>query len=456
MKKNKSSQLHNDLTKGNVAKKLVIYSLPFLISTFAQAFLSLVDLLIIGINGKDAAIAGVGVGGQLYILIISLIIGLSLGSSIIISQHYGAGKREEMQKTIDNVFSLFIVISIVITALVIIFINPILNSIKTPTEAFLFARLYILISAIGIPFTFVFNGLISIIRGMGDSKHPMYIIVISVILNTILNLLFVFTFNFGVVGIASATVISQIMSVIISIIFIKRKKALFAVKLFKLSFDKCEIKQILKIGIPTAIQNSVATLSFFIIANFVNRIGGNDAVYTSSASAIVAKYNSFAILPSRAFSMAISAMVAQNVGKSAFNRVKKTFALGFLLTMIFGVIFAGITLMFSTGIFIVFNCSGKVIDYGLPFLKILSVDYLILPLATSLYGIVNGYGKTYITMIASILTSLVLRVPLAYILGISMNLGLLGIGLAMPISTLFSAIFIGLIVLAKRKQLRLR
>lgn len=437
---------YDDLTRGPITKKLASYSLPYLLTTLSQALVHIIDLVVIGWKGSDASISGVGIGSQLYILILSLAIGLGMGATVIVGQNYDKGKQN-LQKLACNIFSIFLAIALLLAILVAIFHNPILRLLQTPNAAFSAARLYTLISIAGIPFAFIFNGQISLLRGVGNSKHPMYIAIIALAINAGLDVLGVFVFDLKEIGIALASVISQIVSVVVASIIIKKGN----IGGGKLTFclDKDKAKSILAVAIPGAIQNSVAALSFLLVTGFVNSIG--DAVYASAAGVIVSKYNNFAILPARALSMAISAMIAQNVGREVYHRAKKTFISGTLITFAFGLFFALVTLFFSRGIFTLFNCEERTIEMGIPYLRILSVDYLALPIATSLYGLVNGYGKTNITMITAILTSLVLRVPLAYIFGISLDMGLFGIGLAMPISTIFSAVFIAIIVLAKRK-----
>lgn len=444
---------YQDLTQGKVAKRLILYSLPYLITTLCQAFANITDLMIIGIKGEDASISGVGTGAQLYILILALAIGLGLGGTVVVGQNYGKGKKD-IQKLTDNMFFIFLAVAIFITVVVTALHNPLLRLLRTPQEAFPAARVFTLLSAAGIPFLFIFNGQIAILRGAGDSKRPMYIAVIALAVNAALDALFVLVLNLKEAGVALASVISHALSTVIAHLFIK--KSGISIKPFSFSPDKEEIKKIMAVAIPGAIQNSVAALSFLLITGFVNSIGKGEAVYASAAGIIVTKYNNFAILPSRALSMAISAMIAQNVGKGEYKRVKKTFIYGSLITFAFGIVFAAFTLIAGKGIFAMFNCDGRTLRMGLPYLRVLSIDYLILPFATSLYGLVNGYGKTNITMLTAILTSLVLRVPLAYLLGIYFDLGLFGIGCAMPISTLFSALFIAITVLAKRKSFKLK
>jgi len=443
-----------NLTKGPVARSLILYSLPFLVTTICQSLVNIVDLIVISAKGKDAAVSGVGIGAQLYILILSIAIGLGLGASIVIGQHYGKGSKD-LQRTASNILILFLAIALAITLVVLLLHAPILRLLKTPSSAFSAAKNYTLLSAIGIPFTFLFNSLIAMLRGVGDSKHPMYIALITFGANAVFDIFLVFVLGAQEAGIALAHIFAQILGSVIAILFIKSKKSILEIKLLPLSVDKERIKEVLKVAVPGAIQNSVAALSFLLVTGFINSVSVSHALFASAAGVIVNKYNNFAVLPARSLSIAISAMVAQNVGKQEYDRVRKTFFAGLLLTLAFGAVFAAITLIFCKKIFALFNCSAQTMLLGTPYLRILSIDYILLPFATALYGLVNGYGKTSITMITAILTSLALRVPLAYLLGIYLEMGLAGIGLAMPISTLFSALFTGAIVLFKKKELHL-
>ena len=439
-----------DLTQGNGAGRLLEFSMPVLLSTVVQAVIKLSDLLVISIfAGDSTSVAGVGISAQISYLIINAIVGLTAGASILISQHFGAKDYHNMQNTINTMFSLLVIFALVISAVFFFTASPIIRALQTPQEAFSEARIYLQITMLGSIFIFIYNGISAVLRGMGDSIRPLIFVGISAVINIALDIFAVVVLNMTALGVALATIISQLISAVISGIYLYRKKRKLNIKGFRFSLDKAKIKEILKIGIPTSIQNTIASLSFLALTYIINITFQNNSVYALSAASIVFKINSFAVLPVRSMNTTISAMVGQNKGANDEKRMLSTFKYGLLFSVIFGIIFFIVTFFFAENIFNLFRLDNRTIEYGSPYIKSLVYDYLVLPFAVSQYGLVDGMGKTKVSMWINTISSIFIRVPSAFLFANVFGMGMTGIGLAIPLSSLVSVVIMFLFIRKK-------
>lgn len=439
-----------DLTNGNVRKKLLNFCLPFLGSTVIQAAINLVDLLVVSLfSEKQGGIAGVGIGNQISYLIINAIVGLCVGGSILISQYFGGEKYKEMTKTINSLFSILIIISIIITIIMVFSTNILLRLLKTPEEAMSEAKDYVIYTMLGLIFVYMYNGASCILRGLGDSKRPLIFISIAAIINIGLDFLAIIVLQMGAKGVALATIVSQAFGAFASIIYLYKKRKSFQIGKIHFLLDREKIKEILRIGIPTATQNIIASLSFLALTYIINVIGGENSYYALTASSIAFRINSFAVLPARAMGNAIASMVGQNLGAKEFDRIKSTYKNGFVFVLFVGIIFSFFVFIFAENLYNLFNVENQTLMFGVPYLKSFAIDYSILPFAVCQFGLVDGLGKTKISMITNTLSSIALRLPFAYIMGKFFEFGMIGIGLAIPFSSLISGIVMAFFI--KRK-----
>lgn len=430
-----------DLTLGNVPQKLFSFSMPFLLSTIIQAIINLSDLIVVALfSERQGIVAGVGLAGQINYLIINAVIGLCTGGSILISQYFGAKKNEDINITYNTLMTIILMLSIVITVVMLLLATPIINLLKTPQEAFAEARDYLVYTMLGLFFIFIYNGLSAVLRGLGDSIRPLVFIGIAAIINIGLDIVAVVVFDMGAKGVAIATIISQFIGALISGVYLYKKRKMLGLKGFRFKLDKDKIKKVLKIGIPTSIQNIVASLSFIALTYIINITGGDDAVYALTAGSMAFKVNSFAVLPSRSMNLSIAAMVGQNKGAKKNKRIKQTFNSGLLIGLAFGIIFTVLTFVFAADILTLFNADEKTLSFGIPYVQAFSFDYVLLPFVVSQYGLVDGLGKTKVSMWVNSVTSLLLRVPGAFVLGKVLKLGMRGIGIAIPLTSFVSAI----------------
>ena len=427
-----------DLTGGNTVRQLIMFSIPFLLSNFIQALYGVADMIIVSWFAGIDSQSGVAIGSQVTILVTNLVLGLGLGGTVMISQYIGAKKDKDLNETISTLITIFIIAAAFFTVIMVAFSKPLLLLLNTGKEAMPEATAYVNICMLGNIFIFGYNGLSAILRGMGDSNRPLIFVSIACVINVGLDLLFVGVLKLGAAGAAVATIISQALSMIFAIIYLVHNKFIFDFKFKSYRIFKDKVKQIFKIGIPTSLQNVITVLSFLFLTSLVNGLHPGTESAASGAAGAVGKFNGFAILPAIAMSAAIAAMAGQNIGAKMFKRAENTMFIGMGIAFSFCVIMFIFVQFFPENILMLFNADETMMKYGIDFLKYVSLDYLIAPLLFSLNGLINGSGHTRVSMVTTILAALAVRIPAAYILG---NLyGMAGIGLAVPISTLFALI----------------
>ncbi len=437
------ARFEKNLAEGNVVKQLILFSLPVLLSNLIQSLYSAVDMLVVGQFAGAAAMSGVNIGGQVSFLITNMVFGLSVGATVLIGQYMGADDRKSMHETIATLFVSLLVAAVGITIVMIGLQTPILKLIQTPKESFGEAKIYFFISMLGTIFIFGYNALSAVMRGMGDSKNPLVFVGVACVVNIILDSLFVAVFKMGAAGAALATVISQAISMILCIIYLKRNNFIFDFSLesFK-GATKEKLKLILKVGLPTSVQNVAVSISFLFLTALVNSLYvGEMAVNASAAVGAVGKLNGFAILPGVAMSTSVSAMAAQNIGAQKYERAKKTMFVGMAIALLISaVIFTLITLFPETCIGI-FGSEPELIACGVEYLKSFKYDYFFAPICFCFNGLFIGSGHTTFSLVNGIMSSILFRIPASYFFGMAMGMGLFGVGLGAPIASFVAMLF---------------
>ncbi len=432
------SKFEKNLSEGSVVKQLIMFSLPVLISNIIQSLYSTVDMLVVGQFAGPESMSGVNIGGQVSFLMTNMVFGLSVGATVLIGQYMGANDRKLMKKTISTLFVSLFVAAIAITIITIGLQTPLLKLIQTPKESFAEAKSYFFVSMLGTVFIFGYNALSAIMRGMGDSKNPLIFVAIACGTNIVLDLLLVAVFDMGAAGAAIATVFSQALSMILCIVYLKRNNFIFDFSLQ--SFKGASLKQlklILKIGIPTSIQNVATSTSFLFLTALVNSIG----VTASAAVGAVGKLNGFAILPGVAMSTSVSAMAAQNIGAGKYDRAKSTMYTGMTIAMIISAIIFAFVAVFPEYCIGLFGDDPELIECGVKYMQAFKYDYFVAPLCFCLNGLFIGAGKTKFSLFNGIMSSILFRIPASYLFGMVMNMGLYGVGLGAPIASGASLLF---------------
>jgi len=430
--------IETNLTEGSVVRQLIKFALPFMLSNLIQTLYNVADMLIVGNYSGTAGISGVNIGGQVTFILTNIIIGLATGGTVIIGQYLGSGDRKGMRESISTLLTFLLVSGVAFTIIMLILSDEVLRLLQTPQEAYQQARDYLDVTLLGTIFIFGYNAFSAILRGLGDSKRPLVFVSIACVLNIFLDLLLVGRFGMEAKGAAAATVISQAVSMILCIIYLKRSDFEFDFKLSSFKFYKERFNMLMRVGIPISIQNVIVNFSFLVLTTIANVMGVN----ASAAVGIVGKYNGFAILPAIAVGSSVSAMVAQNMGAGAIERAKKTFHTGFALAFSVTFVVFVFTQMFPEKILSLFDDNPKTIAAGVEYIRTFSFDYLIVPATFCLNGLITGSGHTVISSVCGILSSIGFRIPIAILFGLVLQKGLWGLGLAAPVATTASGLIL--------------
>lgn len=426
-----------DFTTGSISKGMFKFSLPFFLTNLIQLFYNIADIVVIGRFFGKEGIAGVSIGGNITMTVTFIIIGLCNGGAIMTSQYVGMRSEKDVKETIGTTFGVMFILAVLSMIFMLIFSDGILWALNTPAEVFAATKSYFTICMTGSIFIFGYNSVCSILRGLGDSKTPMYFGAASCILNIILDILFVGILKLNSSGAAIATVLSQASAVICCILYLKSNKFIFDFKpkSFKIYPDKA--LNILKLGLPGAIQSAVVSGGFLIVSSITNSLGVNAA----SGVAAAAKVNNFAQMPANAIGAAVSSMVGQNVGAGKFDRAALTMKIGILISLIIGAVMFIIVQLFPIQLMRLIVNNNDVIQTALPYLRVTAFDYMLVAFIFPLNGLCNGSGHTMFTMIPSIFSSVIARIPVAYFCVRILDLGLTGVGISTPTGTI-SAIII--------------
>ena len=434
-----SNKLETNLSEGSVLKQLIKFALPFLASNIVQSFYNVADMLIVGNFCGPESMSGVNIGGQVTFILTNTVIGLCVGATVLVGQYVGAGNKEALKRVTATIITLLLWIGLGLTAVMLVFKQPILALIQTPAESFAESDRYLIVTVIGTIFIFGYNALSGILRGMGDSKHPFYFVLIACITNIILDLIFVAVFKWAAFGAAVATVISQALSMILCIRFMVRNGFIFDFKPSSFKIHKDQLKLIFKIGLPSCIQNSVVSMSFLFITAIVNIVGG---VSASAAVGAWGKFNSFAFMPTIAISASISTIAAQNIGANRLDRAVHTCKIGTVASAVVTFLFFGLVWMFPAQILSLFGTDPKMIEAGLVYIRSFSFDFLFIPFIFCINGLLIGGGHTMFTLINSLISSIVLRVPVCYFFAVVLDWGLFGVGMGAPAASAASLLLI--------------
>jgi len=444
------ADFEKNLSEGSVVKNLILFSLPVLGSNFIQSIYTFVGMFVVGQFAGAAAMSGVTIGGQTTFILTQMIIGLCMGTSIVIGQYVGSGNHEELKKVTATIITLLLILSIVITIVSLIFADQILQLIQTPVESYKESRDYLIVTLVGMIFIFGYNAFAAILRGMGDSRRPFYFVLIASIMSIILDFVFIAGMGMSAFGAALSAVISQAASMIFCIIYMVKHDFSFDFRLSSFKIHKDQLKLILRFGLPPCIQNSVTSLSFIFITAMVNVVGGVNA---SAAVGAIGRFNGFGFMPVQALSMSISVMCAQNFGAGRLDRAVKSCWIGTSMAIVVSYSFFALLQVFPGQIVAIFSSEPAVIEAGITYIRTFSFEYLFIPFMFCLNGLFMGGGHTTFTLINSVLSSVLIRVPVSYLFGIYMGWGLLGIGMGAPGASLFIMVMIiGFLISGRWKQ----
>ncbi len=436
------ANFNKDLTQGSVAKQLLKFATPFLLSNLLQAFYSVADMIIVGQFCGKTGITGVSIGSQINILVTGAAMGLSIGGTVMIAQYSGQKMYKEQRQTIGTMTTLYLILSAVLTVAMLLLCDPLLTLLKTPEGAYQQATDYYNICMSGMIFMFLYNAISGVLRGMGDSKRPLYFVLIAAVTNIVLDLILVGKFGMASAGAAWATIASQALSVVISLLYLVKKKFFAEYKLSDFKINKDRLGPLFKIGLPSSVQSLVVSLSFLTLTALVNDLPNADVA--SACQGIGGKINSFAILPGLAISSAISSMAGQNIGAGEFKRAKKTMYIGMIMAFSVSAVVFAVVNIFPEFLIRLFDSEPAVIKTGAEYIRYISFDYLFASIMFCYNGLAIAAGKTYVALINALINGIFIRVPLAYLFVLALDMGFNGVGLAMGLASI-GGIIIGAI-----------
>ena len=428
--------VENNLTSGNVFKTLWKFTIPFIGINLIQTLYGMVDLYIVGQFAATADVSAVSVAGTVIATFSMLLVGLSIGTTVVVGQRFGAGDKKALEAISATAFSLAGIVGVVLAVAVGALSVPLLRWINTPEDAMGGAIAYMLICSVGYIFQSFYNMLAGILRGVGDSKTPLLFVGVSSILNVIGDVILVWGFGMGAAGAAIATTVSQGICILMGIIHVTKREFPFDFKLRSYRFDRQEARELIGVGMPIALQEVLVMFSFIILEGIVNRFG----LSASAAAGILDKIFLLATIPTNAFCSSISAMVAQNVGAGAHKRAVECLWYGCILSVAFAVVFFLLGWLIPEKMVGIFTADQEVIAAGTEYYVGYKYEYILCALAFCVNGFINGTGHTKLTLANNIISTYAVRIPGCVLLGVALGWGILGIGYALPAASAVQAL----------------
>lgn len=418
-------------TEGRILKPLMLFAMPVLFALFLQAMYGAVDLLIVGKFASSADVSAVSTGSQIMMTLTNLVSSFAMGTTILLGQQIGSGKREESGRTVGTAIIVFTAIALVMTAILVGFAPQISGIMNAPAEAFDKTVSYVRICGAGMLVIVAYNLIGCVFRGLGDSRTPLVTVAIACVCNILGDLLLCAGFKLGAMGAAVATVFAQVISVAASFLFIRKRELPFDVKRENIKIHGNLLKKMAGLGAPIALQDMLVSVSFLIILAIVNSMG----VTVSAGVGVAEKVCAFIMLISSAFMQSISAFVAQNYGAGRMDRAKKALFYGVAVSFVIGVGMFFLTFFHGDLLAGIFSSDEEVILAAADYLKAYAIDCMFTAIFFCYTGFYNGIGRTRFVMLQGIIGAFCVRVPVSYFMSIQPNPSLFHIGLATPMSS---------------------
>lgn len=440
---------NTSFTEGKILKPLIIFAFPVLLALFLQAMYGAVDLLIVGKFASSADVSAVSTGSQIMMTLTNLVSSFAMGTTVLLGQQIGSGKKEEGGKTVGTAIMMFTVIAIIMTIVLVIFAPQISGIMNAPEEAFDKTVDYVRICGGGMLVIVAYNLIGCIFRGLGDSRTPLLTVAIACVCNIAGDLLLCAYFSMGTAGAAIATVFAQVVSVIVSMLFIRKKELPFIIRRENIRFYRNNLVKMITLGAPIALQDLLVSLSFLIILAIVNSMG----VIASAGVGVAEKVCAFIMLISSAFMQSMSAFVAQNYGAGHIDRAKKALHYGIMVSFAIGVGMFFLTFFHGDLMAGIFSSEHPVVMAGYDYLKAYAIDCMFTSIFFCYTGYYNGIGRTKFVMLQGIIGAFCVRVPVSYIMSIQPDTSLFKIGLATPASSVVQLLLcVGFMIVLNNKE----
>ena len=428
-----------NLLSGSVPKKLAAFAFPLLLANILQSFYNVVDMLVVGQIVGDTGLAAINNASKLCYIINSICIGMTMGGAVLIAQYKGANDKKGQTETFQALTILSFVSALLVTVIGLTFYQPLFRVLNVPSDAYQDACDYMKIICWGTVFVFGYNAVCSVLKGLGDSKSPLYFVGIATIINIVLDILLVGPLGMGTAGAAYATITAQGISFVISIFYLRKHKVFFSAdvhKKFTLQMDK--LFSILKVGLPTAIQMVVVNTAYLLVTGMLNQFGTS----VSAASGVGLQINTFAGMPCWAIGQAVTAMVGQCMGAGEIKRARKVVKIGLLLNIsVTLAVVIGVQVFAEQLILLFGSTSAEVINDGVYYLRVCcGVNSLIYAAMYTLDSFAIGVGAANIAMLNALLDAVIVRLPVSWLLAFTLNMGFPGIYYGQALSPILPAI----------------
>ena len=422
----------HSLTQGGILRSLITFAFPVLLALFLQAMYGAADLIIVGQFAGTGEQSGVASGSQLFNLVTMVITGLTVGVTVFVGEAAGAGEVERAGRGIGTGVVLFALVAVVVTALVVPGSHLLAGWLHAPEEAFAQTSAYIRICGLGTVFIVAYNVLGAVFRGIGDSQTPLITVAIACAINIVGDLVLVAGLGLGAAGAAAATVSAQGVSVVCSLLLIRRKVLPFPFSRACLRLDGSCARRILRVGIPIGLQELLVQFSFLFIQVIVNGMG----VVESAAVGVAEKVCIFLMLVSSAYLQSISAFVAQNNGAGRYDRSRRALFYGIRTALLAGLAMAALALFGGSALASIFSRQAPVVAAAHDYLKAYAIDCLLTSVLFCFLGYFNGCGRTVFVMVQGVVGAFCVRIPVVYFMSRMEDVSLFHIGLGTPISSL--------------------
>lgn len=419
-----------DFTQGSILKKLVAFMLPVLGALILQAAYGAVDLLVVGRFGSTAGLSAVSTGSQVLNLVTFVVIQLAMGVTVLIARYLGEKRPEQIGAVVGGAAIVFALIAVGLFVVMVCFAEPISVLMQAPAEAVDLTASYVRICGGGIFFIVAYNVLSAVFRGLGDSMSPLLFVLIACIVNVAGDLILVAGFRMDATGAAIATVLAQALSVVFAVLLLLKKDLPFAIVKSDFRWNP-QCRNFLRIGLPLALQEFLTQISFLALCAFVNRLG----LEASSGYGVACKIVSFAMLVPSALMQSMASFVSQNIGAGKKKRAKKSMLTGIGVGVTVGCVVFALILLKGDLLAGIFSTDPAVIRNAYDYLKGFALETIVTAVLFSMVGYFNGNNKTLWVMTQGLIQTLLIRLPMAYVMSIQPNASLTKIGLAAPVST---------------------
>lgn len=399
-----------DMTVGSPWKKIILFAVPMLVGNIAQQLYNTVDSVVVGNYVGDNALAAVGSAGPILNLLIVLFVGISVGAGIMVSQYFGAREREKLSTTIGNCITLTAIATVFVMVAASLVARPLLELLDTPESIIGWCHSYLLILFIGSGGLAYYNILSGILRGLGDSVSALVYLLVSTVINIVLDLLFVAKLGMGVNGVALATVIAQAISAFLCLLRLMKMKEYFDLQSGYLKPQGEYAKKIISLGLPSGITQAILSMAMIVVQSLTNSFGE----MFIAANVIVMRVDGFAMMPNFSFGTAMTTYAGQNVGAGSMDRVDKGAKQGTLIAVATSAVITGLILIFGKALMGIFTNTPELVLLSRDMMGILAAGYIAMAVTQSLSGVMRGAGDTMTPMWISIATTILIRVPIAY------------------------------------------